>query len=48
VFGLSLRDVELILSERGITISHERVLSGFAPKVLGLAAGAAAGRFLAC
>jgi hypothetical protein len=25
VFGLSLRDVELILSERGITVSHESV-----------------------
>ena len=25
VFGLSLRDVELILSERGITISHESI-----------------------
>ena len=25
VFGLSLRDVELILSERGITVSHESI-----------------------
>src|SRR3954462_11528913 len=25
IFGLSLRDVELILSERGITVSHESV-----------------------
>ena len=25
VFGLSLRDVELILSERGVTVSHESI-----------------------
>ena len=28
VFGLSLRDVELILFERGITISHQSIRSG--------------------
>ena len=25
VFGLSLRDVELILAERGVTVTHESV-----------------------
>ena len=25
VFGLSLRDVELILAERGISVSHESI-----------------------
>src|SRR3954471_10284730 len=32
VFGLSLRDVELILSERGITVSHARKLRQRRPK----------------
>ncbi len=25
VFGLSLRDVELILAERGVTVTHESI-----------------------
>jgi transposase-like protein len=35
VFSLSLRDVELILAERGIFVAHESIWRSVAPKESG-------------
>jgi putative transposase len=49
VFSLSLRDVELILAERGVTVSHESIRLTFGGEFRPQAASAAteAGRHLA-